>query len=143
MVCPPKKRGDVFTTAAVDNTDHNCSSTTSTVSFYGTGNSLLGRRTCPGLHTIQVTSLLEETSYAQVHLLSLLDESTHTVAMVKHPMDVVRMAVQHLNVGKHRLINPSTPFPGRSSGRGERCMEKTCSLWCLAACISRRLLRGP
>ena len=28
VVCPPKMRGDIFTTAAVDNIDHNHSSTT-------------------------------------------------------------------------------------------------------------------
>ena len=41
MVCPPKMRGDVFTPAAVDNIDHNPSSTTSKEeSFRGTGISL-------------------------------------------------------------------------------------------------------
>ena len=36
-----KLRGNVFTTAAVDNIDHNPSSATSKVSFHGTGMSLL------------------------------------------------------------------------------------------------------
>uniref|UniRef100_UPI00358FEB60 uncharacterized protein isoform X2 n=1 Tax=Myxine glutinosa TaxID=7769 RepID=UPI00358FEB60 len=36
VVCPPKMRGGVFTTAAVDNIDHNPSSTTSKESFHGT-----------------------------------------------------------------------------------------------------------
>ena len=40
-VCPPKLRGDVFTTAAVDNLDHNPSSTTAHDSFHGTGISLI------------------------------------------------------------------------------------------------------
>ena len=37
VTCPPKLRGSVFTSAAVDNIDHNLSSTTSRESFHGTG----------------------------------------------------------------------------------------------------------
>jgi len=39
-VCPPTLKCGLFTTAAVDNLDHNPSSTTSTESFHGTGISL-------------------------------------------------------------------------------------------------------
>jgi len=39
-VCPPNLRGKLFTTAAVDNIDHNPSSTTAHISFHGTGISL-------------------------------------------------------------------------------------------------------
>ena len=41
VVCPPTTRGKVFTTAAIDNIDHNPSSTTAKESFHGTGISLL------------------------------------------------------------------------------------------------------
>ena len=40
-VCPPKLRGQVLTTAVVDNIDHNPSSTTATGSFHGTSISLI------------------------------------------------------------------------------------------------------
>ena len=40
VVCPPRLRGSVFTTSAVDNIDYNLSSTTSKKSFCGTGISL-------------------------------------------------------------------------------------------------------
>ncbi|KAG0720104.1 hypothetical protein GWK47_049141 [Chionoecetes opilio] len=40
VVCPPNLREGLFTTAVVDNIDHNPSSTTSTDSFHGTGISL-------------------------------------------------------------------------------------------------------
>jgi hypothetical protein len=40
VVCPPKLRQGVFTTAAVDNIDHNPSSTTSKSFFHGTGISI-------------------------------------------------------------------------------------------------------
>jgi len=41
VVCPPKMRGDIYRTAAVDNIDHNPTSTTSAESFHGIGNSIL------------------------------------------------------------------------------------------------------
>ena len=41
VVCPPKHRSRVFTTSAVDNIDHNPSSTTAHDSFHGTGISLI------------------------------------------------------------------------------------------------------
>ena len=39
-VCPPKLKGKLFTTAAIDNIDHNPSATTAQDSFHGTGISL-------------------------------------------------------------------------------------------------------
>ncbi len=44
VVCPSKLRGDVFTSAAIDNIDHNPSSTTAHDSFHGTGISLTASR---------------------------------------------------------------------------------------------------
>ena len=41
VVCSPLFKGNVFTTAAVDNIDHNPSATTAKDSFHGTGISLL------------------------------------------------------------------------------------------------------
>ena len=40
VVCPPHLKGQLFTTAAVDNIDYNPSSTTANGSFHGTGISL-------------------------------------------------------------------------------------------------------
>ena len=40
IVCPPALKGGVFTTAALDNIDHNLGSTTAEGSFHGTGISL-------------------------------------------------------------------------------------------------------
>ena len=40
VVCPPEQRKGLFTTSAIDNIDHNPSSTTSTTSFHGTSISL-------------------------------------------------------------------------------------------------------
>ena len=41
LVCPPKMRSGLFTTAAVDNIDYNPSSATAKDSFHGTGISLM------------------------------------------------------------------------------------------------------
>ncbi|KAK1895923.1 50S ribosomal protein L25, partial [Dissostichus eleginoides] len=41
VVCPPKLRSSLFTTAAVDNIDHNPSSATARDSFHCTGISLV------------------------------------------------------------------------------------------------------
>ncbi len=47
VVCPPNLRQGLFVTAAIDNIDHNTSSTTATSSFHGTGISLFQT---PSLH---------------------------------------------------------------------------------------------
>ena len=39
-VCPPKLKAKLFTTAAIDNLDHNPTSTTAQDSFHGTGISI-------------------------------------------------------------------------------------------------------
>ena len=51
VVCPAKLRGDVFTTAAVDNIDHKPSSTTSKGSLYGTAISLFQHPAADNLGT--------------------------------------------------------------------------------------------
>ena len=185
VVCPPSLRGKVFTTAAVDNIDHNPSSTTAKDSFHGTGISLIQHANAdddgvdrgivviegdsvsktishlPHYYTdvppvessikgtpipaTRLTSLkrnnfqqhrddeygwmensrvvLEGTaedtpqniSWAAYHankqqqdehhitptsLLPLFHESAHTVAMIRHSMNVVKIAVEHLNEGQ-------------------------------------------
>ena len=199
VVCPSKMRGNVFTTAAVDNIDHNPSSTTAKESFHGTAVSLLqhpsfagqgvdrsivisGRydsadskmvRHLPNYYTdvrpvtanikkssvppsrVPVASLtkknyqqhideeyqwlhqakevLEDSmstddniSWAAFHasrqppdkgrticptaLLPLFTECSHTVAMVRHSMDVVRSAVEHLNAGQTLVITFDQPL---------------------------------
>ena len=194
VVCPPTLRSNVFTTAAVDNIDHNPSATTAKNSFHGTGISLVQHPTCAeegvdrsialtgsdtGSKTVEplpeyytdvrpvassvkgqtipatsVTSLrrhnfeqhieyeymwlentrsvlkddveaCENTSWAAYHarhqdpkqpvitptsLLPLFQESAHTVAMIRHSIDVVRNAVQHLNPGQTPVLTCDQPL---------------------------------
>lgn len=198
VVCPPKLRGEVFTTAAVDNIDHNPSATTSKDSFHGTGISLIQHPSYTGegvnrsivvagesgdarsktvaplphyytdvppvtssikgspVPAARVESLArgnfqqqtdeeyqwlgnvkqvledntgtvdnENTSWAAFHasrqppnagficptsLLPLFMESAHTVAMIRHSMEIVKNAVEHLNPGQTPVITFDQPL---------------------------------
>ena len=198
VVCPPTMRGSVFTTAAVDNIDHNPSSTTSKDSFHVTGISLIqhpmyadGGVECgtvitgrpavaravdhlPKYYTevppvastvfgstvlatsvtslkwdnftehkekeyewlenlrsalkagdVTIDGIYQKTSWAAYHashqepgqaiitrtsLLPLFHESVHTVAMLRHSMDVVRNAIQHLNPGQTPTVAFNQPL---------------------------------
>ena len=197
VVCPPLFKGNVFTTSAVDNIDHNPSATTAKYSFHGTGISLLQHPACadegvdcgavimgsnacsaktidclPHFYTdvppitssvkhsaVPATSLIslkrngykkhnegqyrwlensrqileenadlksnENISWAAYHarnqesqdrivttsaLLLLFHESAHTVAMIRHSIDVVRSAVEHLNPGQTPVVTVDQPL---------------------------------
>ena len=196
VVCPPMLKGSVFTTAAVDNLDHNPSATTAKDSFHGTGISLLQHPTSAdeGVHSgtvimggntgsktvsclphfytdvppiissvkesaVPATSVIllkrkdykkhsegeyrwlentrhilegnaelrsnENISWAAYHaenqesrnriitptaLLSLFQESAHTVAMIRHSMDVAKSAVKHLNAGQTPVLTFDQPL---------------------------------
>lgn len=197
VVCPPQLSKQVFTTAAVDNIDHNPSSTTATDSFHGTSISVMqhptvGAQGIPqevpvlnenvpkrkkisaipacymnippsaltkkdpfvppttGQTTPEATTLsnalakeyewLEHVQrlirkselakddflswaafHASVHqpsrdpptavaLLPLFEESAHSVAMIKHSMDVVKATIQHLNPGQVPVLVMDQPL---------------------------------
>ena len=61
VVCPPKLRKDVFTTAAIDNIDHNPSSTTASDSFHGTAISLVQHPTATIKGTERGTNVIDGT----------------------------------------------------------------------------------
>ena len=194
VVCPPQLRSHVFTTAAVDNIDHNPSSTTARDSFHGTAISLIQHpsfvgegtdrsllsvpeggysRTIDHLpayytevppvasnikdskvpetkiqsltrdgisqHTKEEYQWLDnaskvienkrtdslDTSWAAFHasrqtleirptcstvLLPLFQESAHTVAMIKHSLDVISKSVEHLNPGQGPVVTFDQPL---------------------------------
>ncbi|KAK3730385.1 hypothetical protein QZH41_004674 [Actinostola sp. cb2023] len=85
-VCPSNLRLDLFTTAAVDNIDHNPSSTTAHDSFHGTGISLFQHPTT------------EEPDQAK------------SVAMIRHSMDIIKLSVNHLNPGQVPVIAFDQPL---------------------------------
>ena len=199
VVCPPKLRANVFTTAAVDNIDHNPSSATAKESFHGTAISLFQHPSFAGEGLSQGTAIVggsgdtnsrtlnhlphyytevppvassmmkppvpearvvsldrdgfkgqteeeylwldnarqvtedtarsedsENTSWAAFHanrqppqmvhvmcptaLLPLFQESAHTVAMIRHAMDVVQNAVGHLNPKQTPVLAVDQPL---------------------------------
>ena len=62
VVCPPKLKTDVFATGAIDNIDHNPSSTTATGSFHGTGISLFQHPTILGEGTTRDVLMIKDSS---------------------------------------------------------------------------------
>ena len=76
VVCPPQAVTDVFTTDAVDNIDHNPSSTTSQGSFHGTAISHLQHPTqqCPG--TPRAVTVTDNNLHGQCALSPLPDAYT-------------------------------------------------------------------
>lgn len=62
-VCPPHLTSGVFTTAAVDNIDHNPRSTTANYSFHGTGISLIQHHSQPNDDDFQQVIRLEKTDF--------------------------------------------------------------------------------
>lgn len=69
-VCPPKLKGGLFTTGAVDNIDHNPSSTSAHDSFHGTGISLFQHPNSdvPGVQRIVDTDNTATTATTVAHL---------------------------------------------------------------------------
>ena len=80
VVCPSKLRGELFTTAAVDNIDHNPSSTSSQSSFHGTAISLVQHPCNSELGTPRDTDVFDpskpSTSKTVSHLPSSYSEVT-------------------------------------------------------------------
>jgi len=61
VVCPPKLRKNVFTTAGIDNIDHNPSSTTASDSFHGTAILLVQHPTATNKGTERGTNVISGT----------------------------------------------------------------------------------
>ena len=77
VVCPPKLRTNLFTTAAVDNIDHNPSSTTATDSFHGTGIPMFQHPTAENEGQSRDVVVIETSSTSKV--INTLQESYTTV----------------------------------------------------------------
>ena len=85
VVCPSKRRGELFTTAAVDNIDHNPSSTTSKSSFHGTAISLV-QHPCNGeLGTPRHTDVFDPSKPSTSKTISYLPSSYSEVTPMALP----------------------------------------------------------
>lgn len=98
VVCPPSLRHNLFTVAAVDNIDHNPSSTTCKSSFHGTGISLMQNRTIVKQGTKQIKVAIDFSQVAGPKLVQSLPRSYTEVEDCPF-----RVAEQHV---------PATPHQG-------------------------------
>ena len=88
-MCPPKLRKDIFTTAAVDNIDHNPSSTTTHYSFHGTTISLVQYPTTSKKDSDRDIPVLNETGESQRRIRQLSESYTNVppaFLQVKEPL---------------------------------------------------------
>ena len=92
-VCPPKLKKTVLTTAAIDNVDHNPSSTTAEGSFHGTSISLFQ-------HPRYEVSGVERTT------LSLSDHNTDILKKRLHPLPQSYTDVPPVTLGKKDPVPP-------------------------------------
>ena len=152
-VCPPNLKKNVFTTAAVDNIDHNTSSTTAITSFHGTSismiqhpnedaegvsNAIIKRRNLSPAKTIaplpsSYTNILPLSSQKQG---DLKVPSTSTQCSIKGDEEVVLMATRketkwlhhttkHLEENKVTDYDNVTTPQTKTAGNGKAASEKT------------------
>ena len=77
VVCPPKLRSNIFTTAGVDNIDHNPSSTTAHDSFHGTAISLVQHHTTSNKGSDRGIPVLIESAQSQKKIAQLPEVYTN------------------------------------------------------------------
>ncbi len=124
VVCPSHLRKGAITVGAMDNLDHDPSSSTAHSSFHGTGISVIQFPTADNAGT----------------LLPLFTEKVDTPAMIKHAMNILKITTLFLNPDKFqlwRVIAPFLPKPNLSSGHGQQLMEKTNLSSCSEACTGK------
>ena len=100
VVCPPQLRGHVFTTAAVDNIDHNPSSTTARDSFHGTAMSLIQHPIVQEDKQLVVTSDMEVLSKPPLPDRSSIAPCTHEEADSRMLLHVAHAARN----GHHKIM---------------------------------------
>ena len=81
-VCPPQLRSGLFTVAAVDNIDHNPSSTSAHDSFHGTGISLFEHRSNDLTGVQRVMNIQTDNTQARKKTLAHLPEKYTSVIPV-------------------------------------------------------------
>ena len=104
VVCPPRLCGSVFTIAAVDNTHHNPSSTTSKELFHGTGISLLQHPTFDGEGVDQNIVLVGESynvSFKSVDNLPHFYTDVPPVTVSVKNLSIPATAITSLNRDNH------------------------------------------
>ena len=78
VVCPPNLRQGIFTTAGVDNIDHNPSATTAHDSFHGTAISLVQHPTTSSEGSDRGIPVIDETTESQRNIAQLPEAAAYT-----------------------------------------------------------------
>ncbi|VDI61335.1 Hypothetical predicted protein [Mytilus galloprovincialis] len=144
VVCPAKLRNGIFTSAAIDNIDHNPSSTTAQGSLHGTAIFVIPtsgkRRWLKHVYDNIAADDTEdmEYSWAAFHanrlegdsdtlidissLLPLFQEEAKSVAMIRHAMNVIMNNVNFLNPGQLPVITCDQPLYAIAKSVQWNCM---------------------
>ncbi|CAB4019732.1 Hypothetical predicted protein, partial [Paramuricea clavata] len=85
VVCPSQLRKGLFTTSAVDNIDHNTSSTTSQTLFHGTAISLVQHPTTNNQGTPRATDTFDPTALTTTKTIAHLPSSYTEIAPMTQP----------------------------------------------------------
>ena len=108
MVCPSKLRGKLFTTAAVDNIDHNTSSTSSHSSFHGTAISLVQH---PSKNESGISRAVDKVDPSKTSSSKTISELPSTYSDIA-PMALPNNKLQAPAVPQHSLTSLETPSNG-------------------------------
>ena len=145
VVCPPKLRNQVFTTAAVDNIDHNPSSTTSSDSFHGTAISLVQHPTVEETGIDRCTNVIDGAVKSQQKLCSLPDAYANVPAaslpkkqLYASCVPEESMSVTHLSEGEggEKMVEE---FDGTHKQR-ESDFQRFCIL-CSFSCVQANAVK--
>ena len=109
VVCPSSLRLNLFTTAAVDNIDHNLSSTTATTSFHGTGISLFQQ---------------PSTSAKGIDRRKEFDEVAESSEKRLRPLPEFYTSINHAGLNKGDIFVPKINGPLKYTGP-KMCDEET------------------
>lgn len=103
VVCPSNLRNDLFTTSALDNIDHNPSSTTSEGSFHGTGISLFQHVTKDQKGTIRGRNSLSSESSKLRRLPSIYADVRPIISYNNKPehSTFVNLKLEELSIEEH------------------------------------------
>ena len=105
VVCPSKLREGLFTTAAVDNIDHNPSSISAHDSFHGTAISLVQHPTTEERGNDRATDVFDPTKSSTSKKIAQLPSSYSEVSPVALPSGQLPMGSLYLNIKLHPTAN--------------------------------------
>ena len=88
VVCPPKMNRFVFTTAAIDNIDHNPSSASATGSFHGTGISLIQHPSFPDEGQSRESIVIKESAAKCIKQLPLFYTTVPPISVVSDTFQI-------------------------------------------------------